>query len=222
MVNNTTHENLFLQAPLYRPQLTVTDYGNSRFSKEAWYHSNAAAINRLSDFFAFLKNNDVYDNTRIILVSDHAVFYASYLLKTSLPFIIEQFNPILFFKDFNTNGDMKTDMIFMSNADVVSMAINGIIDNPVNPFTGNAISTDRKNNPLLILIQRVHNKNENEIVLDSKNTYYVQDNIFEKITVFVLMNIGLINIILIWGFRKRLEKQKSQKTKELFCSSQAS
>ena len=180
MANNTTHENFFLQAPLYEPQLTVTDYGSSRFSKEVWYHSNAAAINRLSDFFAFLKNNDVYDNTRIILVSDHAGLDVSYLIKTSLPFHVEQFNPILFFKDFNTNGSMKTDMTFMSNADVVSMAIDGIIDNPVNPFTGNAITNVRKDNPLLILIQRVQNKNENEIILGSQNSYYVRDNIFEE------------------------------------------
>jgi YidC/Oxa1 family membrane protein insertase len=180
MVNNTTHENLFLQAPLYKPQLSVTDYGNGRFSKEAWYHSNAAAMNRLSDFFVFLKNNDVYDNTRIILVSDHARLETSFLFKTSLPFHVEQFNPILFFKDFNTNGDMKTDMTFMSNADVVSIAINGIIDNPANPFTGNAISTGRKDDPLLILVQRVQNKNENEVVLNSKNTYYVHENIFDE------------------------------------------
>jgi YidC/Oxa1 family membrane protein insertase len=180
LTNNTAHENLFLQAPLYKPQLTVTDYGTSRFSKEAWYHVNAAAINRLSDFFAFLKNNDVYDNTRIILVSDHARLDVSYLFRTSLPFHVEQFNPILFFKDFNTNGDMKTDMTFMSNADVVSMAVNGIIDNPANPFTGNVISTERKNNPLLILIHRVENKNENEVVLNSQNAYYVHDNIFDE------------------------------------------
>jgi YidC/Oxa1 family membrane protein insertase len=180
LTNNTSHESLFLQPPMYEPQLTVTDYGNSRFSKEKYYHANAAAINRLSDFFSFLKNNDVYDNTRIILVSDHAGLDISYLFRTSLPFHVEQFNPILFFKDFNTNGNMITDITFMSNADVVSMAIDGIIDNPVNPFTGNAISTERKNNPLLILIQRVQNKNENEIVLNSQNTYYVHDNIFDE------------------------------------------
>ena len=180
LTNNTAHESLFLQAPLYEPQLTMTDYGNSRFSREVFYHANAAAINRLSDFFSFLKSNDVYDNTRIILVSDHAGLDFSYLFKTSLPFHVEQFNPIMFLKDFNTNGNMKTDMAFMSNADVVSMAVNGIIDNPINPFTGNAISAERKNAPLLILVQRVQNKNENELVLNSQNTYYVHDNIFDE------------------------------------------
>jgi len=180
MANNTTHESLFLQAPLYKPQITVTDYGSSRFSNEVFYHSNAGAINRLSDFITFLKNNDAYNNTRIIIVSDHGGLDYSFIYKTSLPFHVERFNPILFFKDFNTNGDMKTDMTFMSNADVVSMAINGIIDNPVNPFTGNAISSERKNTPLLILTQRVQSKNENEIVLNSQNTYYVHDNIFDE------------------------------------------
>jgi hypothetical protein len=127
-----------------------------------------------------LKNNDAYDNTRIILVSDHAGLNISYFFGTSFPFHAERYNPILFFKDFNANGDMKTDMAFMSNADVVSMAVNGIIDNPINPFTGNAISSERKNTPLLILIQRVENKNENEIIIEPQNTYYVHDNIFDE------------------------------------------
>jgi len=180
LTNNTAHEYFYLQAPLYKPQLNVTNYGNSRFSKEAWYHINAAAINELSEFFEYLKDNDVYDNTRIILVSDHSGLDVSYYFKTSLPFHVEQFNPVLFFKDFNAGGNMKTDMTFMSNADVVNMAVNGIIENPINPFTGNAISTERKNDPLPILIHRVQNKNENEIVLNPQNTYYVHDNIFDE------------------------------------------
>jgi len=180
ITNNTAHESLFLQAPLYKPRLNVTNYGNGRFSKEAWYHVNAATINRIADFFYYLKQNDVYDNTRIILVSDHARLDETYLIKTSLPFHIEQYNPILFFKDFNTHGDMKTDATFMSNADVLNMAVDGIIENPVNPFTGNSISTERKNDPLLILIKKVHQKNKNEIDLNPQNTYYVHSNVLDE------------------------------------------
>jgi YidC/Oxa1 family membrane protein insertase len=180
IVNNTTHENLFLQAPLYKPQLTVTDYGKSHFSKEVWYHVNAAAIKRLSDYFDFLKSHDVYDNTRIILVSDHGILDFN-ITKTNLPFNINQFNSFLLVKDFNAKGDMKTDMAFMTNADVPTLAMKGLIENPVNSFTGNPITaTDQKNKPQLILIDRVYSKNENEFWLDLKNTYYVRDNIFDE------------------------------------------
>jgi hypothetical protein len=66
----------------------------------------------------------------------------------------------------------------MTNADVPVLSMEGIIENPVNPFTGKAISNDEKNNPLLILIHRVFEKNNSEIDLGIHNTYYVHDNIF--------------------------------------------
>jgi YidC/Oxa1 family membrane protein insertase len=180
MVNNTAHEGLFLQAPSYKPQLTVTDYGKGRFSKEIFYHINVAAIKRLSEYFDFLKLNNVYDNTRIILVSDHGVLDNTYVTRTGLPFPVDQFNPYLLVKDFNAQGEMKTDMTFMSTADVPTLAMEGLIENPVNPFTGNAITTDRKNDPLLILTQRVKRINNTTIELSPHNAYFVHDNIFDE------------------------------------------
>jgi hypothetical protein len=180
MVNNTAHENWFLQAPLYKPQLAVTNYGKSRFSKEVWYHANAAAIKRLSDYFDFLRSHDAYDNTRIILVSDHAGLDTTFVTKTSLPFHVDQFNPILLVKDFNAKGIMQTDMTFMSNADVPVLAMKDIIENPVNPNTGKAITNDEKDEPLLILIHRVQEKDHSEVVLDRQNSYYIHNNIFDE------------------------------------------
>jgi YidC/Oxa1 family membrane protein insertase len=181
MVNNTAHETWYLQAPDYRPQLNVTNYGQGPFNKDIWYHNNVAAIKRLSEYFDFLKSNGVYDNTRIILVSDHGQLDITRVTKTSLPFHVDHFNPLLLVKDFNAKGDMKTDMTFMTNADVPSLAMKNLIENPVNPFTGNTITaTNQKDNPLLILIDRVHDKNENEIELNQQNTYYVHDNIFDE------------------------------------------
>jgi len=180
MTNNAAHENLFLQAPSYTPQLIVTNYGNGRFSKEDWYHVNAAAIKRLSDYFDFLKSNNVYDNTRIIIVSDHARLESSYVTITSLPFHLDQFNSVLLFKDFDESGAMRTDMSFMSTADVPFLAVDRLIENPINPFTGNPITSDNKKDPLLILIHRVEYKNGNEILIDSQNSYYVHDNIFDE------------------------------------------
>ena len=179
IVNKTTHEPWYLQAPLYKPELTVTNYGKSPFSINPEYHVNAASIKRLSDYFDFLRLHGVYDNTRIILVSDHGR-QNFHITKTSLPFNIDQFNSLLMVKDFNTRDPMKTDMTFMTNADVPSLAMNGLIENQVNPFTGNVITTDQKNNPLLILVKNVHEINQNEIELNAQNTYYIHDNIFDE------------------------------------------
>jgi YidC/Oxa1 family membrane protein insertase len=181
MTNNTTHENSFLQAPEYRPAVTVTNFGSSRFSKEAAYHVNAASIQRLAEWFDLLKKENIYDSTKIIIVSDHGP-EANFVTKASLPFNVDQFNPLLMVKDFNARGEMKTDMGFMSNADAPSMALQGIIDKPVNPFTGTPVSTERKKEPLYIAISgtiHLSGRIATQFDLNPNIDYLVHDNIFE-------------------------------------------
>jgi YidC/Oxa1 family membrane protein insertase len=181
MTNNTTHEGSFLQAPEYIPVLNVTNYGNTRFSKEHAYHINAASIKRLADWFEFLKKENVYDNTRIILVSDHGP-EPNFITNIGLPFNVDQFNPLLMVKDFYLSGEIKTDMSFMSNADVPSLSLLNIIENPVNPFTGNKITMKTKENPLYIAISgsiHIQEGNTSKYTLNPEKDYYVHDNIFE-------------------------------------------
>jgi len=181
MTNNTTHEGSFLQAPDYTPATSISDYGNTRFAKEISYHINAAAIKRLADWFNFLKEENIYDNTRIILVSDHGP-EPNFVTKIGLPFNVDQFNPLLMVKDFNVSGDIKTDMMFMSNADVPYLSLLNVIKNPKNPFTDNEISIERKKEPLYIAISgSIHltNNNYSQFQLNPNKDYYVHDNIFK-------------------------------------------
>jgi hypothetical protein len=177
MVNNTTHEPSFLQAPDYRPVSVVTDFGPGPFNKETAYHANISSIKRLGEWFDFLKAQNVYDNTRIIIVSDHGAA-PNFLIKTSLPFNVEWFNPLLLVKDFNAEGPLKTDHSFMSNADVPFIALEGQIENPVNPFTGKEITTDLKLLPLYIAISGSI-KTSTKFSMDPKQDYYVHSNIFD-------------------------------------------
>jgi hypothetical protein len=179
MVNNTAHENAFLQAPEYRPVVTVTNYGNGRFAKEIAYHVNVAAIKRIGDWLEFLKTERVYDNTRIILVADHGS-QQNYVNEIGLPFNLDNFNPLLLVKDFNARGALKTDDTFMSNADIPVLALQGQIDNPVNPFTGKPISMDAKKDPLYISITgSIHVAQDDKNIVDVQGDYYVHDNIFD-------------------------------------------
>jgi YidC/Oxa1 family membrane protein insertase len=180
MTNNTTHENSFLQAPDYVPVPSVTNYGKSIFSKKTPYHVNAASIKRLAEWFEYLKSENVYDNTRIILVSDHGP-EPNFVIKLGLPFNVDQFNPILLVKDFNAEGEISTDMTFMSNADVPYLSLVDIVDNPVNPFTGNIISMEPKKEQLYIAITKAIidlNRNDTQYKLNPSTDYYVHDNIF--------------------------------------------
>ena len=183
MVNNAAHEGALLQEPDYRPALNVVSYGPSPFGKETAYHINIAAFKRLADWFIFLKENEVYNNTLIILVSDHGS-QVSYMTKPApgMPENFENLNPILFVKDFNADGMLKTDNSFMTNADVPFLAISGQIENPVNPFTGKEITMEAKKNPQYIAISAsIHRADPMETQFDlyPKLDFYVHDNIFE-------------------------------------------
>lgn len=169
MVNELTHSSIYMQAPNYVPVLHVSDYGTSRFSKEEAYHTNMAAFKRIASWLIYLKENGVYDNTRIILVADHG--------RASTEDCIEKddeldnqiagdkytgrghFHPLLLVKDFNAKGALKTDMTFMTNGDVPSLALKGIVSEPVNPFTKKAVpldTSDIKKDGVVISASDVH------------------------------------------------------------------
>jgi YidC/Oxa1 family membrane protein insertase len=180
-VNNATHEGSLLQAPDYRPVIAVTNYGTSPFSKESAYHINAGSIKRLADWLLYLKNEQVYDNTRIIIVSDHGP-EPNFVTKIGLPFNVDQFNPLLLVKDFDASGSLKTDMTFMTNADVPTIALRGLFNNLINPYTGNAINDDAKKAPLYIAISgsiHIGDGHATQFTLNPKEDYYVHDNIFD-------------------------------------------
>ena len=162
MTNDTTHEPILLQEPDYVPSATVdnTEYDaahQDRFTVDgaalnvesegqlANYQVNMAAMLKLGQWFDEMRAHGAYDNTRIILVSDHG--WNLYHDKNDyLPdgTNIESFFPILMVKDFDAEGFGFSEE-FMTTADVPTLAMDGIIENPVNPFTGNRISSDYKN-----------------------------------------------------------------------------
>jgi hypothetical protein len=183
MVNNTTHKPSVFQAPEYRPQLNVTNYGQGPYSTYAEYHGNVAALMRLAEWLVFLKNENVYDNSRIIIVSDHGAQkdYISHGHPPGMPNLYN-FNPLLLVKDFDAHGPLKTDDTFMTNGDVPFLAFRGQIENPVNPFTGKPVSTDAKQEPLYVSISvGVHLGLPlfTRILLDPKEDFYVYGNVLD-------------------------------------------
>lgn len=160
MVNDTTHEPMLLQEPEYVPASKVDNsmYENAkpgrildgrilRLENEyqmIHYHANMAAMIQLGKWFDYMRQEGVYDNTRIILVSDHGQGNRSLdelILNNGT--CVSSYFPILLVKDFGSR-DFVTSTTFMTNADVPVMAMEGIIDRPINPFTGRAISADEK------------------------------------------------------------------------------
>jgi len=182
-VNELTHEPAFLQAPDYVPVPNVTNRGMSKYSDIVNYPANAAALKRLGTWFEYLKKNSVYDNTRVIIASDHGADVNSGLFPQSynVPFAREIYNPLLMFKDFNDSFSLKTDNSFMTNADVPSLAFKDIIENPVNPFTDNPVNDTSKKEIMYITTSvkwMPYEHNANTFKIASNEWYTVHTDIF--------------------------------------------
>ena len=169
---NLTHEPVILQEPDYSfqpvvdnsayysgTQRAITANGETYYLPDTYsishYHINTLSYMILGDWFDMLRENGVYDNTRIIVVSDHArdmeVFDKTVDNKMHN---IETYQPILLVKDFNATGFTVSEE-FMTNADVASLSMEGLVENPVNPYTGNAIDmSGKEETPYVILSNR--------------------------------------------------------------------
>ena len=162
MYNCTTHEPAMLQEPDYIPQEYVdnTEYDqdlDSRYILDGvkmdmsstlqviHYHANMAAMIKLAELFDWMREEDVYDNTRIIIVADHGTAINQFDKMISEELDAEIFMPLLMMKDYNASG-FTTDETFMTNADGVAFAVKDIIENPINPFTGNSLLEQNKEN----------------------------------------------------------------------------
>jgi YidC/Oxa1 family membrane protein insertase len=142
--NDTTHRPIFLQAPEYTPQTIVTDMSNPLTSEPRYkslevmhYHINAASIKAIGKWLDYLRQEGVYDNTRIIIVADHGydILAPAFMDFKNNAKYYAMYNPLLLVKDFDARGELSIDHHFMTNADVPLIALDGIVTDPINPFT---------------------------------------------------------------------------------------
>ena len=165
MTNNITHEPMMLQTPDYIPSANVDNTEYYQANKDKYtidghtlkletrsqvnqYHASISAFIQLGKWFDYMRENGVYDNTKIILVSDHGLDcdQIDALNIDSKDFSIERYYPLLMVKDFNdTTFEVSNE--FMTNADVPTLAVKDTIENATNPFTGKEITNSDKNNP---------------------------------------------------------------------------
>lgn len=158
--SDVTHDTSILQEPDFVPApnvdnsayypskgKTITAGDRSYLLKTekaiSHYHANMAALIQLGNWFDYLRENGVYDNTRIIIVSDRGRDLGVFDQDDIRLQDIEYYLPMLLVKDFDAHGFTTSDE-FMTNADVPALATEDLIDAPVNPFTGNAITSDDK------------------------------------------------------------------------------
>ena len=117
--------------------------------QDASYGCLVAAVRELGNYLDYLRSIGAYDNTRIIIVSDHGTSVGLFDNLIFYDVNAEWYNCLLMVKDFDATG-YKTDYTFMTNADVPTIALDGIIDDPTNPYTGNPIDSEPKNGDLYV------------------------------------------------------------------------
>jgi hypothetical protein len=152
LYSHLPHTTTFLQPPDYTLSQNITNHGTSILKDDARYHMTMASFILLQKWFSFLKEHGVYDNTRIILVSDHGRGNTDYPGNISLPggSKLQSYNALLMVKDFDakdsealTRDALTIDDSFMTNADAALFTALGIATK--NPFTGKALEPDKAN-----------------------------------------------------------------------------
>lgn len=202
LTNNATHEPMLLQEPEYVP---AENLDNRKYDAEhadrftvdgrvmrvedykqmAHYQSNMAVLITLGEWFDFLREQNLYDNTKIIIVSDHGRHLGHFdelamggedALKN-----VEMYYPLLLVKDFNST-EFTVSEEFMTTADVPTLAVKDLIDNPVNPFTGKVINNSEKTAHEQYIIM----SNEYDVNVNNGNTFLparwarVKDDLWNK------------------------------------------
>lgn len=188
ITNDSTHANFELNPPEYVPSVKITQKGSGKYSDVAGYSSNIAAFKLVGDWIKYLKENDVYDNTRIIIVSDHGIgkseVLGDYYGEFNDDFNRDHLHPMLFVKDFNAKGAIKKDYTFMTNADVPLIALKDIVENPVNPFTGKKLNDDiKKTQGAIVTTNSTWSPDQHgpyTFKIGDDEWYTVKDNIFDS------------------------------------------
>ena len=226
MDNAATHQPNMLSYPEFMPLPYTESIANKEFYDEngnkfggpkTYFTSTVGVSLLVGKFLDYLRENGVYDNTRIIIVADHGYptdrwekyqitvpinepkvksinnfditgRNSTYLLNESdkdVTFSLLGLNPILLYKDFNSNDDLQTSYDFMTQADTPALCIQNLLSTNINPFTGKEINMDYKNDNESYITLGHHWQAQNRTE-DKKYQYdgelwaVVKDNLFDK------------------------------------------
>ena len=100
--------------------------GNSVYEKP--YYSAKKTLLLATEWLEKLKAQNIYDNSKIIIVSDHGTnSYDDHSLPKNFPYhYFKGLHAALLVKDFSSSGEFKEDNKFMSNADVPAIIWSGV------------------------------------------------------------------------------------------------
>lgn len=146
------------------------------------YRVNALSLKAIAKWLDYLKENDAYNNTRIIIVSDHGRDIHLEDFETFAdPFAPAYFSAMLLTKDFGAHGDFAINEAFMMNADTLFIAKEGLGLSGKNPFTGNEFKPEKDGDIHVYYAEsasttKIYDSN----TFDLSRGWSVKENIFDE------------------------------------------
>ena len=149
------------------------------------YKNNKWSLSKVALWIDWMKQKNIYNNTKIIILSDHGIRHAKDKDSAMVtnPFIPKTFNdipvndllnftPLMMVKDYNAKGKIKEDWRFLSNADTYSIAFDENDPTKANPpleriLNAYKVSWKVKVNQKEIPIDRSYKVKENIFILDN-------------------------------------------------------
>ena len=172
------HANRFMRRGEFMWMRDAKDYKH--------YQCDVLAYTLIGRWLDYLKDEGVYDNTRIIIVADHGYYLENFpemLMHDEIGTKLdgEAFAPLLMVKDFGCRGDLKTSEEFMTNADTPYLATKDLVNDPVNPFTGKPITDQGKKGTITVFHSNNWNiRNNNGYVYQPGDWFSLKDSIWKK------------------------------------------
>ncbi len=159
--NNTTHRPFYITPDTCLPSLAQSDDEVAR----------DCALRLVADWVEWLDAHGVYENTMIVLVSDHG---SRRQFGNALGVPLTRTNALLMVKDFGERGPLVVDDTFMSSADVPAIVCSAIGGCP-------GIVPDPRGNtePRTLYFVMGSNKRNEKRVSDENVVYAVEDSIFD-------------------------------------------
>jgi arylsulfatase A-like enzyme len=150
-MNEITHEyGAFTKGLLpVAGQIEYSSEEIERYGSEdntAYIYTFMAALKAAGNWLDSLKEIGVYDNTRIVIVSDHGYSYDNTLFESGMT----SYNPLLMVKEPGAQGALIVSDAFMTQADLPSIVTAGM-EKPVNPWSGAEISPAAKKSGVAVV-----------------------------------------------------------------------
>ncbi len=131
----------------------IIDDDGDFISDVAPFENNKWAMLRINDYITWMKKNNVYNNTKIIILSDHGLRdtkITKHEVMIANPYIADKknnipntdllsFNPLMMVKEVNKNEVLKIDSSFLSNADTYNIIFDD--NNPIYNINNRTLSS---------------------------------------------------------------------------------